>query len=66
MSSSNKPTSFLAGCVKELRKVRWPSRSEVVKSTWVVIFTVVFLSVYLYAVNSGLVFLLRKLVVGDE
>ena len=66
LSSSNKPTSFLAGCVQELKKVRWPNKSEVVKSTLVVMFTVVFLSVFLYIVNNSLGFLLRKLVIGNE
>jgi preprotein translocase subunit SecE len=43
----------------ELKKVTWPSRDEVTSFTIVVVVTVVFLSLFLWLVDTGLVFLIQ-------
>ncbi len=40
---------FLAEVKAELMKVAWPSKSEVVSSTWVVMFAVGITSVWIFA-----------------
>nr|WP_330364367.1 preprotein translocase subunit SecE [Peptoanaerobacter stomatis] len=47
----------------ELRKVHWPKKTELQKYTVVVIATVAFFSVAIYAIDSGLGFVISKLVV---
>jgi len=39
---------FLKECRAELEKVIWPSKDEVVKSTVVVLITVLFFSIFLF------------------
>ena len=49
--------AFLAKVRSELRKVAWPSRQETTSSTIVVAIGVVFMSLLLWALDSGLVYL---------
>ncbi|MCS7204659.1 MAG: preprotein translocase subunit SecE [Leptospiraceae bacterium] len=39
---------FLKGVREELKHVIWPTRDEVVKSTWVILITVILISLFLY------------------
>jgi preprotein translocase SecE subunit len=48
------PLGFLQGCLSELAKVRWPSRSEVVKGTVVVVVTSFILTMFLWGVDEVL------------
>lgn len=45
---------FLKEVKIELKKVVFPSRDEILGSTWVVIFTVILVSVFLGIVDLGL------------
>lgn len=46
----------------ELKKVVFPSREEILGSTWVVIFTVVIVSIFLGLVDLGLSRLVRLVI----
>lgn len=50
---------FVRDAREELKKVTWPSRDEVTSFTIVVVITVIILSVFLWLVDSGLVFLIK-------
>ena len=43
----------------ELRKVTWPSRDEVTSFTVVVVITVVFMSLFLWLIDTGLMSLIK-------
>ena len=47
------PTQFLREVRGELRKVAWPSRSEVVNYSVIVLFTVVILTAYIALLDFG-------------
>lgn len=47
-----KTTTFIQECKVELEKVQWPSREEVVSSTVVVLFTVIFFSLFLFTADT--------------
>jgi preprotein translocase subunit SecE len=51
--------SFMAGSWSELKKVKWPTRKELVAYTLVVIFLVVFVTVYFWLLDLGISELLR-------
>ncbi|MCD1261936.1 preprotein translocase subunit SecE [Paenibacillus athensensis] len=51
--------SFFADSWSELRKVKWPSRKEMISYTLVVIGTVAFITVYFYVLDLGITELLR-------
>jgi len=51
--------SFFADSWSELRKVKWPSRKEMISYTLVVIGTVAFITVYFYVLDFGITELLR-------
>ena len=44
---------------EELRKVTWPTRDEVTSFTIVVVVTLIIISLFLWAVDSGLMILIR-------
>ena len=46
--------SFFSDAWSELRKVRWPSRKELVSYTIVVMVTVVLVTLYFYVIDLGL------------
>ena len=52
---------FLHEVRVEMRQVTWPSRNEVVTTTFVVITAVVFFSIYFFGVDSGVSYLLNRL-----
>ncbi len=50
----NKVREFFRDVKIEIKKVVYPSREELVGSTWVVIFTAIVISVFLGIVDLGL------------
>lgn len=50
---------FFSGSVQELKRVRWPSRKEMVNYTTVVVSTVVVLTIFLFLVDLGVIELLK-------
>jgi len=44
---------FIGEVKAELVKVAWPSRREIVSSTWVVIVSCIFVSVWIFAADSA-------------
>ena len=53
---------FFQDSREELRKVTWPDRDEVTSFTGVVVVTVVFVSVFLWAVDSALMTLIKVVI----
>lgn len=51
--------SFFTDSWSELKKVKWPSRKELTSYTLVVLFTVVFATIYFYVLDLGISELLR-------
>jgi preprotein translocase subunit SecE len=51
--------SFFSESWSELKKVKWPSRKELISYTLVVLFTVVFVTIYFYVLDMGISELLR-------
>ncbi|PZE19154.1 preprotein translocase subunit SecE [Paenibacillus xerothermodurans] len=51
--------SFFSDSWSELKKVKWPSRKELISYTLVVLFTVIFVTVYFYVLDLGISELLR-------
>jgi preprotein translocase subunit SecE len=51
--------SFFTDCWAELKKVKWPSRKEMITYTLVVIGTVAFVTIYFYVLDLGITELLR-------
>jgi len=58
-SSFGSTFSFFGDAWSELRKVKWPSRKEIVSYTLVVIGTVAFVTVYFYILDLGISELIR-------
>jgi preprotein translocase subunit SecE len=52
--------SFFAEVRSELKKVTWPSRTEVQNTTVVVILTTVFFGFYLYGLDIAFSWLMRR------
>ncbi|CBH22337.1 preprotein translocase subunit [Acetoanaerobium sticklandii] len=46
----------------ELKKVHWPSRKELTNYTWIVIFSVFIVSLIIYLIDSGLGFIIEKVI----
>ena len=46
----------------ELKKVHWPSRKELINYTWIVIFSVFIVSFIIYLIDSGLGFVIEKII----
>ncbi|BBW98145.1 MULTISPECIES: preprotein translocase subunit SecE [Geobacillus] len=54
-------TNFLREVVRELKKVSWPNRKELVNYTAIVLATVVFFTVFFAVVDLGISELIRLL-----
>ncbi len=52
---------FLISVEAEMNKVSWPTRSELIRSSLVVIFSIIFLAVVLYGYDTFWSFLLSRL-----
>ncbi|MEX1030035.1 MAG: preprotein translocase subunit SecE [Paenibacillaceae bacterium] len=46
--------SFFTDSWSELKKVRWPGRKELITYTMVVLFTVIFVTLYFYLMDLGI------------
>ncbi|MGM9988779.1 MAG: preprotein translocase subunit SecE [Bacillaceae bacterium] len=55
-------TSFFGDVGRELKKVSWPKRKELVNSTITVIATVGFFAIFFAVVDLGLSYLIRLVV----
>lgn len=53
--------SFFSDCWEELKKVKWPSRKELISYTIVVITTCTFVTIYFWLIDLGLSKILRLL-----
>lgn len=51
--------SFFSDSWAELKKVKWPSRKEMITYTLVVMGTVIFVTIYFYVLDLGISELLR-------
>jgi len=51
--------SFFADCWSELKKVKWPSRKELVSYTVVVLVTVIFVTIYFSVLDLIISYLVR-------
>ncbi len=51
----NKPriVDFLIATEAEMRKVNWPSRGEIIGSTWIVICGTLMMALFLWIINMG-------------
>jgi preprotein translocase subunit SecE len=58
----SKVRTFVADVVTEIRKTSWPSRQELVESTWVVIIMVLALGMYIAVCDRLLLKVLELLV----
>jgi preprotein translocase subunit SecE len=59
-----KITNFFRGVIEEFRKVSWPTREELSESTFLVIFTIFLIAVFLWGVDKFLEMIVRKLFGG--
>lgn len=57
-------TDFFRGCVQELKKVRWPSRGEMVRYTAVVVLLVTILAIFFSILDLGIGELVRLITRG--
>ncbi|MBN3039296.1 MAG: preprotein translocase subunit SecE [Candidatus Omnitrophica bacterium] len=48
---ANKISKFLTEVKSEMKKVSWSTKKELINSTWIVIFSVVFLFLYIGLVD---------------
>lgn len=46
--------NFFRGSIQELKKVKWPSRQEMVNYTLVVLITVLSLAIFFFIIDSGI------------
>ncbi|MFC4075432.1 preprotein translocase subunit SecE [Salinithrix halophila] len=53
--------SFIQSGVAELKKVRWPSRQELVNYTLVVLVTVFFVTLFIFVVDLGMYELVKMI-----
>ena len=51
---------FLHEVRVEMKQVTWPTRQDVVSTTWVVIVTVAFFAVFFFLVDSGVGFAVQR------
>ncbi|AJY75256.1 preprotein translocase subunit SecE [Paenibacillus beijingensis] len=54
--------SFFADSWAELKKVRWPNRKELTSYTIVVLFTIVFVTIYFWLLDIGISSLVELIV----
>jgi preprotein translocase subunit SecE len=54
--------TFLHEVRVEMRQVTWPTRREVIVTTWVVMVTVAFFGVFFFGVDSGVSWLVQRVI----
>lgn len=52
--------AYLRESKEELKKVTWPTRDEVTSYTAVVVVTVFIISIFLWAIDTGLMYLITN------
>lgn len=52
---------FMIATEAEMKKVNWPSKKEIIGSTWVVICGTAFIAVLLWCINLGFAYLFTKI-----
>lgn len=52
---------FFADVSKEMKKVSWPTRDQLQESTMIVIVACLVIAVFVYAVDTGMTFLMKSL-----
>ncbi|SFJ37467.1 preprotein translocase subunit SecE [Thermoflavimicrobium dichotomicum] len=52
-------TGFFRGSVQELKKVRWPSKKEMVSYTFVVLITCFLLTLFFFIIDLGIAELVK-------
>ena len=59
----NKPNivDFLIATEAEMRKVNWPSRREIIGSTWIVICGTAMMTLFLWLINLGFAWLFQRI-----
>ncbi len=59
----NKPriADFMIATEAEMKKVNWPSKKEIIGSTWVVICGTAFMAILLFLINIGFADLFRRI-----
>jgi len=57
--------NFIRDGVRELKKVRWPNRKELISYSTIVITTVVFLTIFFFVVDLGISSLLQLIGLGN-
>ncbi|KAF2955611.1 preprotein translocase subunit SecE [Marinitoga sp. 38H-ov] len=53
---------FLSSVIQEGKKVKWPNRKEAVNSTLIVLAILIFVSLYLFIADYGLLNLFSKVI----
>ncbi|UZJ81227.1 preprotein translocase subunit SecE [Fictibacillus sp. KU28468] len=48
------PAKFLSDVKKEMKKVSWPKRDELIRYTTITVVTVVLMAIFLWAVDLGI------------
>ena len=62
LETVRKAMAFVREAKDELKKVTWPTREEVTSFTVVVVVTVLVVSLFLWFIDSGLMYLTKTLV----
>jgi len=55
----NKIINFITDIIKEMKKVSWPKRQELIDSVKIVIITMVIFAVVVYGIDKGLEAILK-------
>ncbi|MEA4901679.1 preprotein translocase subunit SecE [Desulfitobacterium sp.] len=58
---SEKASEYFRGVISELKKVQWPDRQQLLTYTGVVLVVVAIVAVMLWVVDSGLSFVMTKM-----
>lgn len=53
---------FLSSVMQESKKVKWPNRKEAINSTLIVLAILIFVSLYLFIADYGLLNLFTKII----
>jgi len=57
--------NFIRDGVRELKKVRWPNRKELISYSTIVISTVLFVTIYFFVVDLGISSVLKLFGLGE-
>jgi preprotein translocase subunit SecE len=57
----NKIKNYLDEVIKEMRKVNWPSRKELVSNTGLTLLGAVIFSAFIYVADQGISFILQNI-----